>query len=146
MKYSVRLSDAVHILSYIEIFQDTDLSSGSIAKSVNTNPVRVRKFMGDLRKSNLIETQNGKADPKLTKRVADISLYEIYKSVDKDSTLFHTDKNTEPNCPIGSNIQTVLEDAYGYLQQTVEEKMKTIFLSEITNSLISKIPKKNRNF
>ena len=139
MKYSVRLSDAIHILSYIEIFQGTDLSSETIAKSVNTNPVTVRKIMGELKKAHLIKTQNGKAEPKLTKSASDISLFEIYKSVDKEGALFHADKNTEPNCLIGSKIQTVLEDTYDDLQQIVEQKMKDIFLSDIIDSLTSHI-------
>ncbi|WP_163654738.1 Rrf2 family transcriptional regulator [Listeria sp. PSOL-1] len=131
MKYSVRFSDAIHILSYIEIFQGTDLSSETIARSVRTNPVTVRKIMGDLKKSQLIHTSNGKANPMLSKSATEISLYDIYKSVEKDTSIFHTDKNTAPNCLVGRNIQKVLEEKYDDLQQILEEKMKAIFLAEI---------------
>ena len=37
MKYSLQFSDAIHILTYIEIYKNTDLlSSEMIAKSVET--------------------------------------------------------------------------------------------------------------
>ena len=51
MKYSHRLSDAVHILTYIgatEIVED-DLSSRAIAGSINSNPSLVRRLMSSLK-------------------------------------------------------------------------------------------------
>lgn len=136
MKYSVRLSDAIHILAYIQIFQGTDLSSEAIAKSVQTNPVTVRKIMGDLRKANLIKTESGKAAPSLVMPPEEISLATIYKAVEKDPAIFHSDKNTAPNCLVGGNIQKVLDQKYIFLQQSVENKMKTIFLSEIIGGIL----------
>ena len=51
MKFSHKLSDAVHLLVYIEIFPDDDLSSRAIARSIVTNPSMVRSLMMDLRKA-----------------------------------------------------------------------------------------------
>ena len=66
MKYSLQFSDAIHILAYIEIFQDSNLlSSEMIAKSIETSAANVRKIMSKLKKSGLIITQNGKAAPSL---------------------------------------------------------------------------------
>lgn len=137
MKYSVRFSDAIHILVYIQIFQGIDLSSDTIAKSVQTNPVTIRKIMSDLRKANLVKTESGKATPSLVMPPEKISLAIIYKAVEKSSALFHSDKNTDPNCLIGGNIQKVLDQKYIYLQQSVENEMKTIFLSEIIEGILS---------
>ena len=38
MKYSTRLSDAVHILAFIALNPNGSLSSSSIAESIHTNP------------------------------------------------------------------------------------------------------------
>ena len=38
MKYSTKLSDAVHVMVLIAINQEKSLSSASIAESVHTNP------------------------------------------------------------------------------------------------------------
>lgn len=51
MKFSHKLSDAVHLLAYIEIFPDDDLSSRAIARSIVTNPSMVWSLMMDLRKA-----------------------------------------------------------------------------------------------
>ncbi len=58
MKYSLQFSDAIHVLAYIEMFQDTrSLSSEMIASSIETNAANVRKIMSQLKKSGLIFTK-----------------------------------------------------------------------------------------
>lgn len=58
MKYSLQFSDAIHVLAYIEMFQDTRLlSSEMIASSIETNAANVRKIMSQLKKSGLILTK-----------------------------------------------------------------------------------------
>ena len=55
MKYSLQFSDAIHVLVYIEMFQDTQsLSSEMIASSIETNAANVRKIMSQLKKTGLI--------------------------------------------------------------------------------------------
>ena len=49
MKYSTRLSDAVHLLLFIHLEPDADLSSAAIAASIHTNPACVRQMMSRLR-------------------------------------------------------------------------------------------------
>ena len=42
MKYPTRLSDAVHILAFIALYPDCDLTSNKLAESIQTNPAYVR--------------------------------------------------------------------------------------------------------
>ena len=51
MKYSTKVSDAVHILAFIQLNPTGSLSSDSIAKSMHTNPGCVRQVMSALRKA-----------------------------------------------------------------------------------------------
>ena len=44
MKYPTRLSDAVHILAFIALYPDCDLTSNKLAESVQTNPAYVRQL------------------------------------------------------------------------------------------------------
>ena len=54
MKYSTRLSDAVHILAFIALYPDCDLTSNKLAESIQTNPAYVRQLMSALRKGGLL--------------------------------------------------------------------------------------------
>lgn len=135
MKYSVKFSDAIHILVYIEMLQGTDLSSEVIAKSVNANPVSVRRIMSSLKKAGLITSQSGKADPKLSREPAAISFYDIYQAIDEEQQIFRVDEKTAPACIVGGNIQGVLAEKYDQLQRSVELEMQQINLGDIIHSV-----------
>ena len=48
MKYSTKLSDTIHILIFIALGDDEQLSSTKIAESIKTNPAYVRQLMACL--------------------------------------------------------------------------------------------------
>lgn len=130
MRYSTKLSDATHILLFIHVFADGDLSSNAIAASVQTNPVVIRSLMSDLANANLIQTNRGKAAPTLTRSLADISLLDVYQAVEKTS-LLHVDEKTNLGCPVGKNIQGALTNAYLKVQRAAENEMAQISLADI---------------
>lgn len=132
MKYSIQLSNAIHILAFIEIFKEADsIPSDLIAKSIETNPTNVRRIMAQLKKSNIIETQVGKAQPKLKRSSEEITLLDIYRSIEGNTNLIQVDTKTNPNCIVGANIQGVLTDVYSQLQVKVESEMAEIYLADI---------------
>jgi len=136
MKYSIQFSDAIHILAYIEIYQGTDaLSSEMIARSVETNPANVRKIMSQLRKAGLIVTQIGKPNPALAKQPEEITLLDIYRSIEGNTNLIQVDPKTNPNCIVGANIQDVLNEKYDELQQKVEAEMNRITLDTLVHKI-----------
>ena len=138
MRYSYKLSDAVHILAYLEIFADEDHSSVAISKSINSNPSLVRSLMSNLRKANLIETKQGLADTKLTRDPADISLYDVFQAIEMNHDLLHVDPKTSMNCQVGSRIQGVLDQQYRAVEEAAFEKMKSISLKEIIDGIVNK--------
>lgn len=135
MKFSHKLSDAVHLLAYIEIFPDDDLSSRAIARSIVTNPSMVRSLMMDLRKAGLLKTKQGSAEPELAKQPEEISLYDIFAAVDMDHHLLHVDEDTEQKCPVGGNIQVPLAKAYAEVEEAAFAKMREISLQEIVDQI-----------
>ncbi|OJG47054.1 hypothetical protein RV04_GL000301 [Enterococcus hermanniensis] len=136
MKYSIQFSDAIHILTYIEIFKDTNyLSSEMIASSVETNAANVRKIMSNLKKSHLILTQTGKAKPTLAKSPTEITLLDVYQSIEGNTNLIQVDPKTNPDCIVGANIQDVLTSTYTRLQASVEAEMSQISLQQIIEQI-----------
>ena len=131
MKYSTKLSDAVHTMAFIEINQNFDLSSTAIATSIQTNPAFVRQIMMKLRKAGLMSSVTGHAKPSLAKPADQITLLDIYKAVEGDKPLLHLDTHTNPQCGVGINIQLVLRDCYDLVQQQAEETMRNITLQGI---------------
>ena len=101
MKYPTRLSDAVHILAFIALYPNCDLTSNKLAESVQTNPAYVRQLMSALR------------------------------AVEGNKPLLHQDIHTNPACGVGVNIQLVLRDFYLDIQKTAEQRMQEITLKDV---------------
>ncbi|UDM79550.1 Rrf2 family transcriptional regulator [Vagococcus fluvialis] len=129
---STKLSVAVHILSLLDIEADNHLTSTQIAGSVNTNPVVIRRIMGQLKKANLIESYVGKKSNKLSKLPSEITLLDVYLAVHEDELPFGIHQNTEINCVVGSQIQNVLETTYQKIQSEMMDSLKKVTLADIT--------------
>lgn len=143
MKYSNKLSDAVHVLVLIALNPLGSLTSEAMAVSIRTNAGFVRRLMIDLRKGGLISSVHGHAKPTLARAAAEISLLDIYKSVEGDKPLLHLDTHTNPECGVGVNIQYSLQDYYDEVQQTAEKKMSEISLEDIIRNYHRKIESGN---
>ena len=139
MKYSTKLSDAVHIMAFVAINQDFDLSSTAIAASIQTNPGFVRQIMMKLRKAGLMSSVTGHAKPALARPAERITLLDIYKAVEGDKPLLHLDTHTNPDWGVGVNIQLALQDCYAMIQEKAEGAMRGITLREVLDRYQDKI-------
>jgi Rrf2 family protein len=131
MKYSTKLSDAVHILAFIVLHPDEPLTSDRIAESIRTNPGFVRQLMSNMRKHELLASVKGHPRPSLTKDPSAISLLDVYRSVEGDKPLLHLDTHTNPECGVGINIQLSLSDYFNQIQLCAEKEMQAITLQDI---------------
>ena len=139
MKYPTRLSDAVHILAFIALYPDCDLTSNKLAESVQTNPAYVRQLMSALRKGGLLVSVKGHPRPALAREAEKITLLDAYRAVEGNKPLLHQDIHTNPACGVGVNIQLVLRDCYDLVQARAEEAMRSITLQEILDHYTEKI-------
>ena len=140
MKYSTRLSDAIHILIFIIVSNGQPVTSGQIAESVQTNPACVRQIMGQLKKGGLIESVAGQPRPSLSRDAAAISLLDIYKAVEGDKPFLHVDMHTNEACSVGLYVRTMLGAYYAEVQQAAEARMREITLQEIVDAYYRQRP------
>ena len=107
MKYPTRLSDAVHILAFIALYPDCDLTSNKLAESIQTNPAYVRQLMSALRKGGLLVSVKGHPRPALAREPEKITLLDAYRAVEATSPA-PSGRPHQPACGVGVNIQLVL--------------------------------------
>lgn len=131
MAYSTKLSDALHVLVFIETRQGEDLSSDAIARSLACNPSSVRQMMGKLRRAGLIASVTGHAKPQLANDPAHITMLDVYRAVEGDKPLLHLDTHTNPECGVGVNVQIVIGELFDDVQRRAEEAMASVTLAEI---------------
>lgn len=138
MNINSKFSVAVHILLLIAT-DDGRLTSTVIAGSVNTNPVVIRRIIGQLQKSHLIAGQQGKAGYVFLKKLDEISLLDIYYAVlmNDNKQLFDMHDNPNIDCPVGATIQVLLEAILLEAQEMMESVLKAVTL----NMLVDKMKK-----
>lgn len=134
MKFSTRLSDAVHILLFIYLNQETRLSSDQIAKSICTNPSYVRRLMAEMKEAGLIRSMRGQANPMLQRSPDLITLLDVYRAVEDQKPLLHLDTHTNPECGVGVNIQLALQEHYDRIQEIAEKAMGETSLQDILDT------------
>lgn len=143
MRISTRFSDSIHILAFIEVYKDIKLSSDVIASSVNTSAVVIRRLMGVLRAAGLIDTKQGSAEPKLAKDPSEITLLDIYFATEGNKPIFELDKNTNPDCIVGGNIQEVLGNYYEDAKIAAQRKLNETTLEDLIETILVKQKYKN---
>ena len=139
MKFSTRVSDAVHILAFIALNRNEALTSQRIAESIRTNPGCVRQLMVSLRRYGIMTSVQGHARPALSRAPADISLLDIYRAVEGGKPLLHLDTHTNPECGVGVNIQLALQDYFDKVQNRAEEEMSRITLQDVLDRYEEKL-------
>ena len=138
MKYPTRLSDTAHVLAFIALHPESNLTSKKIAESIQTNPAYVRQLMSALRKGGLLTSVKGHPQPALARPPEEISLLDIYRTAEGDKPILHQDTHTNPDCGVGVNIQLVLRDCYDEVQKAAEERMGSISLQNIIQAYHAK--------
>lgn len=133
MKISSQYSIAVHMMVAISVFKEYKVTSEFLAKSINVNAVVVRRLMSILKESGLIEVKFGTGGMILKNDPNEITLLDIYKSVNKDD-LFDLHSNSNKQCPVGKSIN-LLDNYFSDAQRALEDSLNKTTLSKLINEI-----------
>ena len=111
------------------------MKSDYIAASVNTNPVVIRRLLGDLNQANLVVSQTGASGgTRLAKCPKEINLADVHKAISCGNT-FALHRQTNDDCSIGKNIQCVLEKLQVEINDVVEAKLAQFSLQSVLEAV-----------
>lgn len=146
MSANNRLTLAVHTLVWIVMHsQESDelATSEQVAGSVNTNPVVIRRILGQLKAAGLVDSRRGVgAGWFLIKEPAEITLHEVYDAIEPGNLFaLHA---TEPNqqCPVGRGIQPALARLYDRADEALRTQLATTTVADVLNDVTA--PRKRR--
>lgn len=129
---SSRFAVAVHILTLMAWSDDEPLKSELVAKSVNTNPVVIRRILCELAHARLVVSQTGAAGgSKLARRPDEITLLDIYEAVECRGVFSLHRQQPSRRCPVGINIETVLGDVLKEVDSAVEHVLTKITIKDV---------------
>lgn len=132
-----RFTIAIHILCLLAVFNPTPLSSEFIARSVNTNPVVIRRILSMLRKAGIVKSRPGIGGGwEILIKPENLTLGRIYTIV-RPGTIFPM-HNRQPNirCPVGRNIQRGLALYYQKAQTAMETELNNSTLADVLEEVL----------
>ena len=138
MQISSRFTISVHILACIEYFgNDYKITSEFLAGSIGINPVNVRKILQRLSAAGILTVKRGSGGITVNKDYSEISLYELFVAVEslENQKLFHFHEHPNGACPVGGTIHRALDGKLDEVQTVMEEKLKSIRVSDITKEI-----------
>ena len=132
MAANSQFSMAVHVLTVLARHKDEKVKSDLIARSVNTNPVVIRRLLGQLSQANMVESQTGAAGgTRLARCPGEITLAEVYKTVSCGEVFALHSRPPDKGCPVGRNIEAVLCNLQKEIDRSVGEKLSEYTLQSV---------------
>ena len=140
MAANSRLTIAVHALAWLALAQRRgrrQLTSDQVAASVNTNPVMIRRSLGELRRAGLVSVRRG-AGPgwTLARRPEDITLLDVYEAVEPRPlfALHHAEPNLD--CPVGRGIRPALHGVYAGAEQALRAGLGGTSIADVLHETL----------
>jgi Rrf2 family protein len=128
---------AVHIMTALACSPGEVIGSQTLAASVNTNPVVVRRLLLALRRAGLIETLTGKyGGAVLRKKPREISLVDIYDAVEPRPVIPVNERKAFKECHVSCNMKSIMSRVAESTEEAVRKHLRSISLAQ----LVRKVP------
>ena len=132
MQITSKFTIAVHILTAIDYFRDSAVTSGFLAASVGANAVIVRGVMGELKAAGLIAVSRGRTGIALARPLSDMTLYDVYAAVGAaEDSLFRFHDSPNPQCPVGRNIHAALDGRLAAAEQAMASSLRAMTVADV---------------
>ena len=130
---STQFAVAVHVLTYLAsvMAEARAVSSDELARSVNANPVHVRRVLGPLRDAGLVSSRPGpRGGWGLGRPSTDITAAEVWDLVQGDDAVLGL-HGPNPACPVGRSIQQSLVDIDARARRAVRAELDRITIADL---------------
>jgi Rrf2 family protein len=134
MKRSSRLSLALHALVHLHKQPDEAITSTTLATCLMTNPVVVRRVLGELREAGIVGSSKGHDGGwRLLRPAKDISLYAIYRAMG-ESLLIRTESDPgDIQCGIVRTVNAVMGEFIADAEALLAARLERVSIADIAN-------------
>ncbi|MBV8141711.1 MAG: Rrf2 family transcriptional regulator [Verrucomicrobia bacterium] len=136
MMSSCRFAFAVHVLAVLASEKTDCCSSSRLARTVNTNPVVIRRLLIELQQAGLISTLRGPRGGAVLKRKPEkVTLREIHQAVEPGDTFGAHPNEPSPECPVGKKIARVMGRIQARANRALARELETMTLADVLREL-----------
>jgi Rrf2 family protein len=132
-----QFATAVHILTALACNKKDLMSSDSLAISVNTNPVVIRRLLSMLTKNKLVITSRGKSGGvKLAKEPSQINLKDVYIAVSPSEAIAPRDKSPHKECAVSCAMFSIMTGIAEGTHRATLKYLETYKLSDLSKKIV----------
>ena len=136
MRTSCRFAMAVHVLAVLAYREGDRVTSASLAGSINTNPVIVRRLLLALQDAKLIDTCKGAgAGSRLNFSPKRINMAQIYRAVEPAEPFTAPPRKPNADCPVGHCMRQELEKIFTSAENALERDLEKTTLADVINAV-----------
>jgi Rrf2 family protein len=136
MAVNSRMASAIHIMSFIAHGGDDGNTSEAIAKSLQTNPVVVRKILKLLEREGLVALRQGRhGGVSLRHPASRITLGQIYKAVESESGIFAMRSQVHEKCVVACAMKRRLGPIFDAANDAVEQAFSKTSLAALIRGI-----------
>jgi Rrf2 family protein len=136
---SVQFSVAAHIMAVLGFDHGEEISSATLADSVNADPTFVRKSLSKLSKADLVVTKRGKSGSSvLARHPRQITLLDIYRASAAPRVFAIHSYPVERRCPVSSKLKQSMSGVLSQAQYSFEKSLARITLADLVGQIREK--------
>jgi Rrf2 family protein len=133
---SVQFAVAAHIMAALGYFHGKELSSATLADSVNADPTFVRKSLSKLSKAGLVVTKRGKSGASMLSRSPrQITLLDIYRASAAPPAFAIHSYPVEKRCPVSCHLKECMSELLSQAQNSFERSLAKITLADLVGQI-----------
>jgi len=131
MHTNSRFAVAIHILTLMAYKREQALTSEYIARSVTTNPVVIRRTLGDLRRAGLVASHPGAGGGwRLLRSPERITLLDAYHAVGEGLPFALPPHPPNPQCRVGRAIQQAVTGYFEEAEAAMQRRFADITIAQ----------------
>ena len=136
---SVQFTVAAHIMAALGYYRGEEISSATLADSVNADPTFVRKSLSKLSKAGLVETKRGQSGASVLARPPQkITLLDIYRASAAPPAFAIHSYPVEKRCPVSRNLKECMSGVLSQAQYSFERSLAKISLADLVDQIRAK--------
>ncbi len=136
---SVQFTVAAHIMGALGFHDGEELSSATLADSVNADPTFVRKSLSKLSKAGLVVTKRGKSGASVLARPPrQITLLDIYRASAAPPAFGIHSYPVDKSCPVSCNFKECMSWVHSQAQGSFERSLAKITLADLVGRIREK--------
>jgi Rrf2 family protein len=137
---NVQFTVAAHIMAALGFFHGDELSSATLAESVNADPSFVRKSLSKLSKAGLVVTKRGKSGASVLARPPrQITLLDIYRASTAQPVFAIHSYPVEKKCPISRNLKECMSGVLSQAQESFEKLLSKTTVADLVRQIREKV-------